>query len=400
MVARKSIQPLNVGLIYVSSFFAIAFLYSRFLLPNATDGSTLILTAAIALLIVHVIFNFFNPSRLKIELTPVGRFSLFMIGIAAVGAVISSYENIAGNFDLKSAGTLFFVSLCPFLLAFADREKIIISICQIAVLFALADTIANSLSLLGLYDLQAYSGRVDENGFRVRYPGLSGNTLGAGLVAFLSVTYLCFIAQRSNRKMALFFVVVVLIYSMILIDARRYLGASLIAILLIFKPQRINIPYIFVIFGTAAIFLYATFSADVLDNGNQLRAALMTYGWRQALDSPILGIGISYISQAELIPTFDSLASAGVVESQMIELMRDFGIVSAMFWTIGILSISFREQREKMLAGVLFTLIAAEVFYGSPLRGPIGSIVFYSSYLNLILKASPIISVGHKRVAS
>lgn len=384
MVVSKASQPLNVGLVYVVSFFAVAFLYSRFLFPNSADGSTLILVGAISTLLLHVIFSFFSPSRARMELSPLGRFSITMIGLAAVGALVSSYENITGDFDLKSAGTLFFVSLCPFLLIFSDRERMVVSICQIAVMFALADAIVNTLSSIGLYDLQVYSGRRDESGLRVRYPGLSGNTLGAGLVAFLAIAYLSSLAKKLTDRKLIFFLIAVLIYSLILIDARRYLGVSLIAILLIFKPTQIRIPYVFLIVGTVAIFLYGTFSADLMDSGNQLRAALMTYGWQQALGSPITGIGVSYTDQTDLVPTFESLASAGVVESQTIEFMRDFGIVSTVLWMIGIFAVSFREQQNKALAGVLFALIAAEVFYGTPLRGPLASIIFYSCYITLI----------------
>jgi hypothetical protein len=379
-------SPINNTLVYATSFFIVAFLYARFILPGFDGASTLILFGALGTLLLHLGFEAIQPSSRFVTFSQEGRLSLIFLCIASIGGIISSYLRYQElGFSFRDAATLFFVSLSPFLLIFTNRQLLITAICQIAILFALADAVANTLSFLGLYDLVAYSGRVDQSGARVRYPGLSGSTLGSGIVAFLAVAYLAqHIREVKTHRFIIFIIIGFIVFSMILIDARRYLGVALVAITLLWWPKRIPILPIFVIFGIASIFLFLTFNADDLDTGNYLRASLMSYGWSTAFDNIFIGLGVYSLDYEGVVPTFDSLASVGVVESQIIEILRDYGVLPALFWIMAILIVSLRRDGLSKLSGILFALLAAEVAYGSPLRGPLGSFIFYACYLTLI----------------
>jgi hypothetical protein len=385
---RLSRSPswLRNTVVYATSFLIVAFLYARFFLPNIEGGSTLILLAALAMLIMHVVLEIIQPSSASVAFSPEGKLSLIFIGIASIGGVVSSYLRYQElGFLFRDMATLFFVSLSPFLLLFTSRKLLVTTICQVAIFFSLADAVANTLSYLGLYELVTYSGRVDESGLRLRYPGLSGSTLGSGLVAFLAVSYLTKRAMDEKHYRSLIFVLIgFIIFSMVLIDARRYLGVALVAVILIAWPKRFPIRPIFVIFGIAAVFLFLTFKADALDTANYLRSSLMSYGWSTAFDNVFIGLGVYYLDYEGAVATFESLAFMGVVESQFIEILRDFGVVPAFFWISGILLIAFRRNGLSTLPGILFALLAAEVAYGSPLRGPLGSIIFYACYLILM----------------
>ena len=368
----------------------VLFLYARGLAPSWEGLNTDFMLVGLVFLSIHAVYRVLTVPTWRgfdaLSLT-----SIWLVFAGIVGALISTFGNRNFNLaSLKDLGAVAFVCLAPFVLLFADRIRIIAALGVLCVGFALLDAVLNILAYLDIYELANYSNRIDELGLRVRYTGLTGNSHASGLVMFLAVMILCWGYKIKRLPLVICAAIVAFLFiSGYLIDARRYVVFSLIGVVLILRPMSVRFPPVLIAAVVAAIFIYATFTASNLDYGNQLRASLMIAGWRDAMQHPILGAGMTYRDQTELVPTFNSLVQAGVAESILIEFMRDFGIFFTALWLAGILLALSKPGVLQTLPGIILTLEVAELTFGGVLRGPTGSFLFYACYCFLICDLVP-----------
>jgi len=305
--------------------------------------------------------------------------------VALVGFTASTVNGaFAQGLVLQDLGLFALLVAVPVMLLFADRSRLIQSMCYVAIAFALADAAANFLAAANLITLQTYSGRIDEAGVRLRYPGLSGSTHAAGLVCFVALTYL-FGAFDNHRRLVVRGLVaaaiVALAASLYLIDARRYLVLALAAaVLILFRPAR-RTPLPLLAAGIAFVMLWLTFHADYADIGNQLRARLMVRGLGLALEHPIIGEGLLWRDNWGLISTYSSLAGAGVTESQLLDFAIAYGVPTAVIFLLSAL-LAIAARRENLtIPAILVTLMTSELAFGGALTGFMGSVLFYASLI-------------------
>lgn len=264
-----------------------------------------------------------------------------------------------------------------------DRTDLIHKILQIAILFAVVDAIANILAWREIIELPSYSARADpfdSTGYRTRYPGFTGNTHAAGLVAMLAS---CAIACRAYRahglvRLLLLGVLALVFVSMELIDARRYLGMAAIGVGLILIPVLWRVPPLATILVISGSALYGAFT-NFFDYEDDIRGRLMSDGWSYARQLPFVGQGVFYRDLSDIRPNYVSLSSAGVTESGFLDLALSYGLTATCIFVLGaILAVSARRGIQTVPAVVL-TLMTAELAFGDSLTGFLGSVVFYSS---------------------
>lgn len=268
------------------------------------------------------------------------------------------------------------------LLLTTERGQLIIAICKVCVLFASVDAVANLLAVAGLFELPQMTARVDEFGQTLRYPGLTGNTHASGLVNFIGATFLVsrinIRALTTGRNFILGAWIVILLGSLLLIDARRYLVLLICAVPLLIVPQANRIPLPFATAFIAGVMLMKTFTADFADRGNQLRQALMRSGFERAMEHPWLGEGVFYRSGEGLIATYTSLSSAGVTESMILDFAISYGIASTIAF-LGACLLAAGSRRPTIHPPAVFlALMTAEFAFGGVLNGVLGSVFFYA----------------------
>jgi hypothetical protein len=306
------------------------------------------------------------------------------VGLSALGRSLS----------IEDLGVIALVLGMPFLAAAVDRQHVFLWILRLCLAFALVDAAANFLAVLDLVQLD-FAGRIDEIGLVTRYPGLSGNTHAAGLVGFVGFAYLTFLTRRDGFSKSLKWLILaaIILISIVMIDARRYLAMALVCAGFMFSPAR-RIPLIAYTFLLAAVMLTLTFTAPPWDVGNYLRSELMLNGWYNSLGHPLIGEGLSYRGSADLIPTFEVLASAGVTESMVLEFAIAFGMVGALlFMTAPALAIVHDRNFTPM--AIILAMLTAELFFGGSLRGGLGSMLYYCCLIGSLLGDSTFPLVRH-----
>lgn len=257
------------------------------------------------------------------------------------------------------------------------RGQLIDALGTICVGFACADMLANFLAAAHIIDLPVYSGRLDANGYRIRYPGLTGNTDASGLVAMVAIFDLAAGLRQSDvpRRILRLAVILALVVSLNLIDARRYFGMGLIGLAMILIPGSKRVPPIIPIVLIAVAGLWFTFSQFGFDDDR--RARLMIDGYHKAITHPWLGEGIFYKDPANLQPSYQSLHDAGVTESGVLDLAIAYGIPAALSFVLSpILALcSFRPAQTG--AVVILTMLTAALAFGNTLPGFFGAVLFY-----------------------
>jgi hypothetical protein len=313
-------------------------------------------------------------------------------GIASVALSLSGR-----NLTIQDIGVIFLVLLMPFFVLFADRKVLFKSILQVCLVVALIDAAANLLALLDLIQLD-YTARVDESGLRTRYPGLSGNTHAAGLVAFIAIFYLTALVRRDGFARSTKWIVlgVILLISLIGIDARRYLAMALMCVGFLIPVSR-RVPLIIYVTLLVSVMVGATFSAPAWDTGNYLRASLMINGWYDSLSHPLIGQGLFYRDGSNLLPTFDSLSVAGVTESMVLEFCIAFGMFGTVLFFMSPISLVARSKAYTPMIIVL-SLMTAEMFFGGALRGLLGATLYYCCLLGCLREDDSLDLLGMSNV--
>ena len=276
----------------------------------------------------------------------------------------------------------------PVLLSLNPRRlELIVAIGVICVAFAMIDAAANLLAVGRVVELAVYSGRLGVDGVRLRYPGLSGNTHAAGLVAMVAIVSLGARLRRAAppRSMLYAVAIAVLFGSMILIDARRYTAlAALGLVVILYKPAR-RVPAALIATLVAGAAVWAIFRT-IFDPADDLRARLMLEGLARAAEHPILGRGPAYLDPSAFQPGFQALATEGVTESGVLDLAVAYGIPAVTLLIAACMLALSTRRRAQSTPLVILTLLTAELAFGNPLTGFLGAVLFFACLLSLQLE--------------
>ncbi|HEY5410622.1 MAG TPA: hypothetical protein VIJ94_07835, partial [Caulobacteraceae bacterium] len=166
----------------------------------------------------------------------VGLLALAVAAFALSGAVGAFTRGLTVN----DWGLLALQAGTPVLLTLSGRRaELLRALGAVCIVFATVDMAANLAAFAHLIELPAYSGRLTSEGVRLRYPGLSGNSLASGLVAFTAVAFLASGVDGRMRGALIARIALIgaLLVSLSLIDARRYLVLAALAVpLLGYRP--------------------------------------------------------------------------------------------------------------------------------------------------------------------
>lgn len=342
-------------------------------------------------LIFFVTLIAFSISGLK-TYSPNLSIPLILLYIAMVGFWFSTLFGLESrSYSVRDWGVGILQSLVPFaVMLFPDKDKFLKRILIICVCLATVDFIVNIAAIFGLLEIVT-SGRMDQYGFRVRYQGISGNSHAAGLVGFLGLFYIGTIIRTSKYLVPLAALTVCLFFSMYLIDARRYLVMAIFAWGILLTPARHkNVAWTTVFLAGAMI--AATFTADFADGGNRLRADLIQRGLDRALDHPFLGEGPKFLDMEGIKQTYLWMSDAGITESTVLELCRNYGILSTVVFLAAMIS---SLPNRYYPPAILLALMTGELFFGGAITGYFGGPIFFACFHACVeLRAKPPIPAG------
>jgi hypothetical protein len=250
---------------------------------------------------------------------------------------------------------------------------------RFCVSFAIIDAIANLGDLAHIWTLAEHGGRHTGEIRIDRIPGLTGNSHAGGLVGLVAV---CWLAGKVGRPVssairALIIATLVLIAaSLVLIDARRYLGESAVAAALLIFPVWRVVPLWLV--APASGFTGVWLAFNNFDEDNTERADLMASGLRDALAHVFSGEGVYYRAPNAGIG-FTDLWSAHVTESGLLELAIQYGCLATVIFAIGVLAAIGARRPRIYWPVALLTMMAGELAYGGALSGFLGAELFFGS---------------------
>jgi len=285
--------------------------------------------------------------------------------------------------SVNDLGVAFLVVGIPFMLIAVDRTALLLLISKLCLGLALLDAVVNLLAYLNLVTIEL-TARVEDFEVIKRYPGLTGSTMAAGLVAFVAMIYVASRVKdsRGGMRIVLVALLAVVIASMVAIDARRYLAMGIYGSALILCPTP-RVPMLAHTVALATIMLVATFSAGAGDVGNLLRAQLMLHGVDQALAHPIVGEGLFYRADLDIAPNFNALVSSGVTESTILDYAIAGGVVGAVLFLLPICWVLARSSRYDAQS-VILAMMGAELCFGGSVHGLLGALVFYLCLVGVI----------------
>jgi hypothetical protein len=305
-------------------------------------------------------------------------------------SALNAIHSIDENPDVHDLGKICLQCGLPILLILqSDRKGLFNAISLLCVFAALADAAWNFATLVDLVSPVARAQRITDYGSLVRYPGLTGNTLSTGEVALIAI---CFVAYRLSTAKSILafwlltFVLLFIMFDMALADARRFTGKAIVALIIFLTPWlRRRAPLHIICVAVALIYLYLTFAS--LDPENIQRSNLIVHGWWDVQDHAILGAGLHYV-QAHGV-TFQSLWSAGITESGVVDLMKAYGIPATLiFLGAGLCALSARRIRPTDVS-VLFCLFLADLECGSPIDGFLGAVLFFLGFILIVYEEAP-----------
>jgi hypothetical protein len=262
--------------------------------------------------------------------------------------------------QIKDLGDFAVLCILPILIGLqAQRKDLIYKILALCAVAALADAAWNAATYLRFVQPIKDTGRLTAYGMMKRYPGLTGSTLAGGLISFLGVCFLAFRFSTSRWLGLRPFILLALgaiFIDMLLIDARRYTGVSIVACFILMTPwvnRRAPLQIIAVV--VAGLFLYLTLASD--DPENVMRGDLTAAGWEDAMRSFWLGDGVHHYDWAE--PNFQDLWSAGITESGFVDLAKAYGVPSAVAFVLaGLAALAASRRRITAVAATFAMLLA------------------------------------------
>ena len=369
---------------WVTAFATVFSLYAHTAFDLPSSVVTPISAAVIAGGLFILALLSISTVRLDLGTSALRELSTICLIVALFGFGLSTVWGMGERqLTLNDLGLLGIQVGVPILLWFMrSRTEFINSLLWVCIGFALMDAVANVFAWRGLIDLPTLSGRtdaLDPTGYRVRYPGLTGNTHAGGLVAMLAI---CALSCRLYRakifgRLVYLALIAVVFVSLDLIDARRYLGMAAVGFVVIAIPLFWRVPPILTIAGIAGSAVYAAFT-NFFDYEDDLRGRLMTDGWQYASQMPFLGQGVFYRDLTGIRPDYASLSSAGVTESGILDLALSYGVASTVIFVLAAMFGVSARRSFQAVPVVLVTLLTAELAFGDSLTGFLGSVAFFA----------------------
>jgi len=372
---------------WVSAFALLATLYGHTLAGvDAQSFTPLAGAAAIGALLAGGLLGLLNPADLQIG--GIRRQSAAILAaalsVAWVGFALAHYAE--RHPSVRDVGLAVLQIGFPFLmLAQRDRSHLLGVLGTACVAMAMADLVWNLGVLAGAWEPVALVGRATEFGHVIRNPGLSGNTLAAGLVALIAAVKLSgdFAVSESNiKKLGMMVSLSFILIDMVLIDSRRYTGEAIIGISVLILPWlRRHAPLPILPIAIASGGLWLTFTS--IDPENIQRGALMLQGWEDARRVLLAGQGI-YYRPAPTGVNYQSLWAAGVTESGAISLVNSFGLpVTVLFFAMCLLALAGSRSTVGWRA-VLLALLTGDFAFSEPLDGFLSAAAFFGCLMFVI----------------
>ncbi|MGI8839955.1 MAG: hypothetical protein ACR2F8_04090 [Caulobacteraceae bacterium] len=366
------------GLTWIVAAAAVGSLYAPALTGLSARATTPVAAGIIAAGLVGLALAEGSAFRAEAPESIARRLSAACLALAVALFAISQAAGAASRpMNLNDWGLFALQAGTPILLTVSGRRLALLrAFGWTCLAFAAVDAVANLAAFAHLIDLPAYAGRHVEGGVRLRYPGLSGATHAAGLVAFAAVT---FVATGTGGRLrpalaARLGLLAVLIASLWLIDARRYVVLAILAVFLLgFRPAW-RLPLAWIATGIGAAGVAAAFA-----EADDLRWRLMAAGAARALAHPLLGIGAAWRDAGQLSPVFQSLQDAGVTESGLVDLSIAYGALAAALLVLSALAALAARRARQSLPAVLLALLTAELAFGDSLTGFLGALLFFAA---------------------
>ena len=318
-----------------------------------------------------------------------------LLVVALTGAFLSHALRISTTgLELPELAVFFLTSWMLLIITPWPTRRLVDTLLMCCLIAATIDAVANTLAVLDLIDLQVYGGRHTDFGSVTRYPGLSGSTHFAGLVAFLACSSLLFRLKNKPQKRPMaqatvtILLLILIILSLVLIDARRYLLALILVAAMAYLPWVSRIPLFIVGAGVAASVLAYVFAIEAfgLADSSDLRARLILDAAREANSHWLLGVGAEFVDNAALEATYESLSSGGVSESLFLSMATYYGVLSSTCLVAGALWTATIARRAAPKEAIILTALTAELFYGGSLNGLLGSLVYFACFWVCIRK--------------
>lgn len=309
-------------------------------------------------------------------------FAVYLIVMAITGMCVSFAASIMRGISFNDFGLFILqVVVAGMILLSRRRSELALAVGNWAVAFAVIDLVANLLGVAGILEIRTTARQID--GLIVyAYPGLTGNTLSAGFVAFAAVCRVAlFASQRGKGRWVAYILILLLVVSLHLIGARRYLGLALVGIVmfLAWKPIA-RVGSYWVALSVGALFLWLTVNAGTGDAGNFLRRQLWQTGIDRAGEHLVVGRGPTYLDLTNRNATYDELAEVGVTESQLLDFAISYGALSAIFLlTASLIALSRRSAKDYKFHIIALTCLTAELFFGGSLSSFAGTLLFYGA---------------------
>ncbi|MBV8594165.1 MAG: hypothetical protein JOZ27_07695 [Caulobacteraceae bacterium] len=373
-------------LIFATAFLAVFSLYAHIFVGLPSGVVTPIIAGLIALCVIVTTALLAVPyAERQFGQTPLRWLSLPFLLVFLVGAAMSTFWAAAGRgLSVQDWGVFAVeVGLAVAMLVHPARSTLLRDIGTVAVFFAIADAGANFLAREGIIQLSEYSGRLDADGLRIRYPGLSGNTHAAGIVAMVAIFRIVDSWQQrppSFDKVLGLGLVVLLFASMIQIDARRYTDMAAVGIFLaLFPLSQLPGVSLLTVGGIAASAIWGTFH-NIFDGDSDLRARLMTDGYHVATRHPLLGAGPAYIEPSSIVvSSYQTLSAAGVTESGFLDLSIAYGIAATTALVLSALCVLSAWHHRYTFPTLILLALTTELAFGNALTGFLGAILFFAS---------------------
>ncbi len=369
--------------IWTTAFAAVFSLYAH----TFFGLSSTVVTPVIALIIAVGLSSgtILEISIFKIFDRDLRRTASLTLTVLAVILMTASTVRSASyrNLSLQEWGVFSLQVALPILLMLNSRRaELVGAIAVFCIGFSLLDALANFLAWGHLIELSEYSGRIEDDILRVRYPGISGNTHAAGLVAMVAIFSLTIRLLRAsmNLKIPIAALIIIIFASLVLIDARRYTGMSAVGVSILLLPALRHIPAWAYSIALAAWAVYGTMT-NVFDPGDDLRARLMISGYHRVLNHQLIGTGPVYVDSSSDQSGYSALEAMGVTESGFLDLAISYGLPAALLLITACLFSLAADRRTVSIFSVLLTVFTAEFAFGNPVSGFLSAILFYSSLI-------------------
>ncbi len=377
-------------LTWLTAFVIVFSLYAHTFLNVDSAVVTPLSAAAIAGGLSALSALWFLRLRFATVSTGSGIVAAFCLLTALGLAMISGVTGVADRgLNLNDLGLLLVIVGVPVLVyCNSDRAELLTALGWWCAAFALMDALANGGAVIGLWHLQDAGARYTDAGRLERFGGLTGNSHASGIVAMIGVAYLARDGLRRRPAWAwaaMLGAILIIGLSLVVIDARRYLGgAALVAGLLMLPGARL-VPLQFASAALGASGMAFTWLTR--DPEEFQRTALMAAGWRDAAANILVGEGVRYKSLSGI--GFNALWSSGVTESGVLDLAIQFGWIATVLFIVGVLIALRGTRRVLPWPAVLLAVMFGQLPYINLLGGFLGTVAFYAALVWIICDELP-----------